>query len=85
MRQSYSYLDDRVTVTRPHALREILAVKALRTGRWPLPHPPNLDVMKDVEKMIEGGWKRSEKQFQSFKDDIRIRNEATVRRILNDA
>jgi hypothetical protein len=88
MRESYSFLDDdRVTVTRPQALREIFAVKALRTAQWA--HQPALDhlakeVTVDVRKMIEKGWIRSEAQFTSFKNEIWANNSEVMRRILDD-
>jgi hypothetical protein len=59
MQESYSFLDDdQVTVTRPQALREIFAVKALRTGQWS-PQPAlnhiSKEVTIDVNKMIKKG------------------------------
>jgi len=84
----YSFLDDRVTVTRPQAVREIFAVKALRTGQWsPRPavnHRRVKEVAMDVNKMVENGWVRSADQFTIFKDGIWARNTEVVRRILND-
>ncbi|KIM89558.1 hypothetical protein PILCRDRAFT_190842 [Piloderma croceum F 1598] len=87
MRQTYSFIDDRVTVTRPQAVREIFAVKALRTGQW----SPQLvvdnqvkNVMMAMDKMIERGWIRSADQFTIFKDEIWARNAEVVRRILSD-
>jgi len=88
MRQMYSFLDDRVTVTRPQAVREIFAVKALRTSQWsPRPavnHHRVKEVAMDVNKMVENGWVRSADQFTIFKDGIWARNTEVVRRILND-
>jgi hypothetical protein len=89
MRESYSFLDDeRVVVTRPQALREIFAVKALRTGQWS-PQPALSHISKevtiDVNKMIEKGWMRSEAQFTSFKNNIWANNSQVMRQILDDA
>jgi hypothetical protein len=85
MRQSYSFLDDRVTVTRPQILREISAVKALRTGRW----TPRLDAKQqevaDVNKMIASGWERSPDPFDAFRAGIWAHNEEVMRRILSDS
>jgi hypothetical protein len=89
MRESYSYLaDDRVTITRPQAVREIFAVKAFRTGQWS-PQPalnPYIEelVRMDVNKMIKMGWIRSVEQFAAYKGDIRARNTRLMRRILTD-
>jgi hypothetical protein len=83
--ESYSFLDERVVVARPHALREIFAVKALRTGQWsPPPAAKNQvkEVKVAVEKMIKNGWKRSADQFAEFKNDIWANNTDVVRRIL---
>jgi hypothetical protein len=87
MREAYSFLDDdRVTVTRPQAVREIFAVKALRTGQWSprtaVKHREN-EIMMDVDKMIEKGWIRSADQFATVKDRIWVLNTDVVRRILN--
>jgi hypothetical protein len=88
MRQTYTFLDDdRVIVTRPQALREIFAIKALRTGQW-FPRPNVQEHLKEVavhaERMIEKGWIRSAEQFAEFKEGIWKQNAHAVRRILND-
>jgi hypothetical protein len=88
MRQTYTFLDDdRVIVTRPQALREIFAVKALRTGQWS-PRPNVQEHLKDVtmhaERMIEKGWIRSAEQFAEFKEGIWEQNAEVMRRILHD-
>jgi len=87
MRESYSFLDDRIIITRPHALREIFAVKALRTGQWsPPPSMQNqMNVKKvkmGVDKMIEEGWIRTPELFAEFKDGVWEDNRDVVRRIL---
>jgi len=89
MRESYSFLDDdRVTVTRPQVVREIFAIKALRTGQWS-PRPAldhhAKEVMMDVNKMIQKGWIRSTDEFTKFKQEIWARNSNIIRRILNSA
>lgn len=85
MREAYSFLDDRVTVTRPHAVREIFAVKALRTGKWsPRPDVKNQveEVKMDVDKMIKKGWTRSADEFAEFREGVWAQNTEVVRRIL---
>jgi hypothetical protein len=87
MREAYAFLDDDVIVTRPQALREIFAVKALRTGQW-LPRPGIKNQVTEaktaVDKMIKKGWMRSEEQFTRFKDGSWANNTEVVRRILKD-
>jgi hypothetical protein len=85
MRQSYSFLDDRVTVTRPQIMREISAVKALRTSRWTPPLAAKQQEVADVNKMIAMGWARPTDQFDAFKAGIWAHNEEVMRRILNDS
>jgi hypothetical protein len=87
IREAYAFLDDDVTVTRPHAVREIFAVKALRTGQWsPRPGITNqvADVKTAVDEMIKKGWIRSAEQFARFKNGSWAKNTNVVRRILND-
>ena len=87
IREAYAFLDDDVTVTRPHAVREIFAVKALRTGQWsPRPGITNqvADVKTAVDEMIKKGWMRSAEQFSRFKNGSWAKNTNVVRRILND-
>ena len=80
-------LDDRVTITRPQAVREVFAVKALRTGKWS-PRPAIgyqvKEVARDVKNMIEKGWVRSADQFATFKEERWAQNRDAVQRILND-
>ncbi|KAG9224550.1 hypothetical protein CCMSSC00406_0002299 [Pleurotus cornucopiae] len=82
MRASYTYADDdRVVVTRPAAMREIAAIKALRT--WKVEdESPNLQTKKAIQEMMSRGWTRSKREMQLFKEEIWMRNENVVQRIL---
>lgn len=89
MRKAYGYIDeDRVTITRPQALREIPAIGALRGV-----YPPSLDLTSwgseklsyDVDAMISAGWQRPEEGFKQFKKELWEQNRLAVTRILEDA
>ena len=86
MRQAYGYIDDdRVTITRPQALREIFAIGILRDA-----YPPRLDLHSvssgrlavDVAEMLDAGWRRSQKDFARFKSKLWEQNRDAVERIL---
>lgn len=98
MRRSYAYVDDdRAVVTRPAAMREVAALKALRTGD---PSPfletsmPNMQVDKKlgsntvirdgVRDMISRGWARKGNDMENFKSDLWERNDILAQRILRD-
>ncbi|KAF9493156.1 hypothetical protein BDN71DRAFT_1419911 [Pleurotus eryngii] len=82
MRASYTYADDdRVVVTRPAAMREIAAIKALRTRRVE-DKSSSLQTKKAIQEMMNKGWTRSKREMQLFKEEIWMRNEDVVRRIL---
>ena len=78
-----------MTVTRPQAVREIFAVKALRTGHWsPRPGPATefqlRQVRTDMENMIAKGWACSEERYAEYKQRIWAHNGDVMRRILID-
>jgi hypothetical protein len=89
IRSSYTYVakddsDDRVTITRPQFMREMEAIRALRTGY----HEGMSNVTKaesaHVERFLARGWKRSEEDFAAVKEAIWRRNEEVVRSVLSD-
>ncbi|KAF4571606.1 hypothetical protein EYR36_008948 [Pleurotus pulmonarius] len=82
MRASYTYADDdRVVVTRPAAMREIAAIKALRT-RHAVDEPANFQTKHAIQEMMDGGWTRSKREMQLFKEEIWMQNEKVVQKIL---
>jgi hypothetical protein len=96
MRKAYTYIDDdRVTITRPAAMREMDAILALRTGsaagflasdpsRTGFSMGSNPLIHEAVEKMMSKGWVRSKAQFDDFKKDVWSYNNEVVMRILRD-
>ena len=97
MRAAYSYIDDdRVTITRPQALREIRAIGVLRgaavqksnsnsTGTSLPIDGPGLDRYEDdVLGMQESGWRRPTRGFEQFKRELWEKNREAVWRILDD-
>ncbi|KAK7055565.1 putative eukaryotic translation initiation factor 5 [Favolaschia claudopus] len=91
IRNSYTHIDDdRVAVTRPAAMTEVDALRALRTGKASLSVTgdaisENLkDMAREVENMIRRGWVRSAEDFQAVKAEIWRKNEHAVERILNE-
>ncbi|KAG6902845.1 hypothetical protein C0995_010730 [Termitomyces sp. Mi166 len=95
-RHAYAYADDdRVTVNRPAAMREVAALKALRMGDTSLflntPMPlmsttmgSNPQLKNAVESMLRRGWRRTKKEFDDFKIGIWKRNEDLAYRLIHD-
>lgn len=95
-RQAYVYADDdRAVVTRPAAMREILAVKALRTRspefflESPMPNMPtklggNKLLREAVEAMMHRGWTRTKAELEDFKTGLWKRNDALAEKLLRD-
>ncbi len=82
MRASYTYADDdRVVVTRPAAMREIAAIKTLRT-RHAVDEPANFQTKRAIQEMMDRGWTRSKREMQLFKEEIWMQNEEVVQKIL---
>ncbi len=94
MRQAYGYIDDdRVVVTRPAAMREVQALKALRTrnsthflasdpagdGRK-MADIPGLETA--VQKMITQGWARQKEAVTQYKKELWENNGKVVERLL---
>jgi len=89
IRAAYKYVsDDRITVTRPQAIREIHAIKMLRAGV--LSPSPDLSgnavfqFEQEGQRMLEQGWHRTNRGFTAVKQRIWLANEDVVRKILND-
>ncbi|KAG8984518.1 hypothetical protein FRB94_006671 [Tulasnella sp. JGI-2019a] len=80
LRESYTYLEDSVTIVRPQAISEIQAIKVLRTGVMPEVDSPTLE--NDIRRMMVGGWRRSTSQFDAFKQKIWDKNDELVTRVL---
>ncbi|KLO11988.1 hypothetical protein SCHPADRAFT_921523 [Schizopora paradoxa] len=88
MRKAYEYIDDeRVTITRPQALRDIPAIAAFRAGMY---SPTNdsathlLEFTDDVDKMLSRGWKKTYNEVRAFKERLWAENRKSASRILND-
>jgi len=96
MQDAYTYLDDdRVVITRPAVIREIDAIKALRSDNAssllagdpaksgkPLGSHPY--VSEAVEKMMQEGWVRPTEGFMAVKKRIWDENERVVSSLLRD-
>jgi hypothetical protein len=97
MRKAYRYIDDnRVVVTRPSAMREIAALKALRTGdaSFFLDSDPTetgrklsdiLGLQEAVQNMLTLGWLRRKSDVDEYKRQLWQKNEALAQRIIRDA
>ena len=95
-RQTYGFIDDeRIVVTRPAAMSEVQALKALRTGdaRSFLASDPagNGITMGDmpavreaVERMMSKGWEKSKREWEQWREGLWRRNRGVAKRILQD-
>ncbi|KAG6821343.1 hypothetical protein H0H93_000204 [Arthromyces matolae] len=95
-RDSYAYADDdRAVVTRPAAMREIQALKALRIGdssfflNSPMPNMnthmgSNQNLNDAVESMMNRGWRRTKREMDDFKVGIWKRNDDLAYRLIHD-
>lgn len=96
IRESYAHLDDdRVIVTRPAAMSEITAIRALRTNNistFLASDPAQLGVSLGfhpllrgaAERMLSAGWHRTKAGFDAAKRLIWDQNEAVVTRLIFD-
>ncbi|KAF7336776.1 putative eukaryotic translation initiation factor 5 [Mycena venus] len=90
MRKSYAYVDDdRAVVTRPAAMREIEALRALRSrdtsyflNRTGIPMDSH--TARAAAHMLRLGWVRSEEESRGFKQEIWKANDRVVERLLRD-
>ena len=72
------------------ALREVDALKVLRTGKLPesspeLPIPPRErapELWKEMEGMLQSGWRRSPERMEVVKQGLWRHNEEVAERIL---
>ncbi|KAJ7761986.1 hypothetical protein DFH07DRAFT_739565 [Mycena maculata] len=89
-KKSYTYVnDDRAVVTRPAAMREVEALRALRTRDASFFLQRNNISMDSptahaAEAMMHLGWVRSEQEFHSFKQQIWRANDYVVEAMLRD-
>ena len=94
MRKAYGYIDnDRAVVTRPAAMREVYALRALRTGDASsfLDSDPtgsglkmrNIRGLEDaVHDMLAKGWTRDGSAVRQYKNELWDRNEVAIQRLL---
>lgn len=97
MRKAYDYIDDdRVVVTRPAAMSEVSALKALRTGdaSFFLSSDPTgtgrrmsdiLGLEIAVQSMLEIGWVRRKEDVDDYKQAVWHKNELLAGRLIRDA
>jgi hypothetical protein len=97
-RQSYVYADDdRAVITRPAAMREVAALKALRVRdassflETTMPNMPehkklgsNTVIRNAVQSMMDRGWTRKKSEMEAFKSSLWERNDRLAERILRD-
>ena len=95
-RRTYGFIDDdRIVVTRPAAMSEVQALKALRTGdASPFfasdPAGTGLTmgeipaVRAGVEKMMREGWVKSRSQWKQWREWLCQQNKDVAERILRD-
>lgn len=96
MRKAYRYIDDdRVVVTRPAAMSEVSALKALRTrdASFFLDSDPSglgrkmseiHGLESAVHEMLEIGWIREKRAVDKYKRELWHRNEVLAERLLRD-
>lgn len=96
MRQTYGYInDDRAVITRPAAMREVYAIKALRTGNASsfLDSDPaksgfrismSAPLTAAVEEMVRSGWIRDQNLAARFNEDLWEKNRIVVDQMLRD-
>jgi len=96
MRDAYTYINhDDVVVTHPAAMKEVHAIRALRTGNYAdfLSSDPSgtgitmgfhSGVERAVEEMMRRGWVRTKRQFDEFKQGVWNSNDVVVMRLLRD-
>ncbi|KAI0699808.1 hypothetical protein BC835DRAFT_1267341 [Cytidiella melzeri] len=96
MRKAYGYIDDdRVVVTRPSAMSEVSALKALRTGdaSFYLQSDPTgtgrnmssvLGLETAVQSMLEVGWIRHREEVNEYKQAIWHKNNMLAERLIRD-
>ncbi|TFK88374.1 hypothetical protein K466DRAFT_489070 [Polyporus arcularius HHB13444] len=95
-RKKYGYIDDvRAVITRPAAMPEVQALKALRTGNasaFLASDPADIGkamgelpaVRRDVEKMMQEGWVRGRREWMEWREGVWEKNRQVARKILTD-
>ncbi|KAL7414541.1 hypothetical protein BDY24DRAFT_385586 [Mrakia frigida] len=93
IRKVYTYTSSpSITLLRPSYLREIAALKVLRSGVWSPPSLPSSEdgriasvppgVEGEIEEMIRLGWKRTEESWRVYQKGLSERNREVGRRLL---
>lgn len=95
-RRTYGFIDDdRVVVTRPAAMSEVQALRALRTGdasAFLASDPAGVGmamgdlpaVRAAVESMMKGGWVKNTQEWERWRAGVWARNDEVTGRILRD-
>ncbi|CDO74195.1 hypothetical protein BN946_scf185043.g247 [Trametes cinnabarina] len=95
-RRAYRYIDDpRAVVTRPAAMPEVQALKALRTGdasSFLSSDPADIGqaigalvpLREAVDDMMHEGWIRETRSWKDWKEEVWKRNREVAERILRD-
>lgn len=88
MREAYGYInDERISITRPQALREIPAIAAFRAGTYSPPNataPHVQELVDDVNDMLRRGWRKTYNEVRAFKEQLWAENRKAAMHILND-
>lgn len=97
MRKAYGYIDDDIAViTRPAAMTEMQALKALRTGSADFfydavaKYTGSAEVSRmqalhaAVDRMLQTPWTRDVMDFARYKATLWSKNRAVVERMLRD-
>lgn len=96
MREAYTHIDDdKITITRPAAMSEVQAIRALRTRDSSVflsSDPTNSGIRlgdhrkirEAVEEMMKKGWVRTREGFEDCKRRTWEKNEIVMMRILRD-
>ena len=95
-RRTYGFIDDdRIVVTRPAAMSEVQALKALRTGdasAFLASDPAGIGmsmgempaVREGVDKMMKEGWVKSNSDWARWRAGLWEKNNQVADRILRD-
>ncbi len=84
LRQSYTYADDdRAIVTRPAGLRDIAALRVLRTGMPAVESGANLKLLEAERGMINSAWQRKDVDtWMMFKEKVWMQNGRVAEKLL---
>lgn len=83
IRKVYTYTaSPLVSLLRPTYLREIAAIKVLRSGTFSPEGKVPPGVEGEAEEMVRKGWKRGEKGWREYQEGLRRRNADVGRRLL---